>query len=1264
METTYRILLVEDLPSDAELAEKEIKKTLKRCVFKVVSTKEAFIKSLDKFKPDVIVSDYKMPGFDGLTALKLTLEKYSFIPFIVLTGSMNEDTAVECMKVGASDYIIKEHIRMLGTAVTMALEQKKDQMEKMKIQEALKESEENYKALFTNAREPIFIADAESGILLDCNEAACALVERTKEELVGRQQSILHPPDEHTGKVTKSFKRHLTTDKGHTLTARIITKTGTVKDVEIKANLLDILGKKVLQGFFNDITERKRTEEALRESEKRLKNAQMLGKIGNWEFDIASRKTTWSDQTYRLYERNPAIGPPTVEEEASYYSAEQVKMLREYTRRATEKRKSFKYDLEARLPSGKVAYFTARMQPLMNKQGEVIKLFGTVQDISKRILNSKRQMLLAKILSILNRYNEWQQLIKDILSEIKSYTGMDAVGIRIKEGMDYPYIESNGFSEDFIKSENYLCVRNEKGEIIVNHDGQSCLECICGKVISGSREFLPSFFTEGGSFYTNNTSKLLSATGTTESTSRLRKCFNANGYESFALIPLHIGDEVIGLLQLNDKRPDMFTLARIRFFEEIGKSIGIAYKRVEAEKKIRESEERFKSIIENSADAILISDREGACRYSNFAATALLGYSQEETKTMNTSDFLPENKRDKYINLYTDMLKKGKMFAEIELLKKDGSCASVDLNAVILPDGLVYASCRDITKKKETEEKLAQERILLRTLIDNLPDNIYVKDTAMRKILANKADLALIGKPEAKVLGKDDSEVYPAEVAASFMADDLTVIKKGQSVLNREEQAVDPRGQSRWLLTSKLPLRDQKGNIVGLIGIGHDITERKKAENELQDREKKLTEQNMEYQRLNQEYLIVNEELTESLGRIQKMNEDLKIAKEKAEESDKLKSAFLANMSHEIRTPMNAIIGFSGLMADRTISRERIDEYLKLINLGCQQLLCVINDIIDISKIEAKQISLYPETFNLNDVLNELYVIYKLQAENKDLSLVYLKDRTNENIQIKTDKIRVKQVLGNLLSNAIKFTHKGKVEYGYSFKENLIEFYVKDTGIGIARENHSLIFERFRQVDSTCTRNYGGNGLGLSIAKALVEKLGGNITLKSKFGKGTTFFVSIPFDDSIKKVNGTVVHGEKAGIPHWNEITILIVEDEMNNYYYTKETLSDTFVKILHVWNGEEAVNMVRENPLIDLILMDIKMPVMDGIEAMKVIKRLNADIPVIAVTAYAMSDDREKALKEGFDDYISKPIDNNIFIKKIDICLSRKKHTRMKARK
>src|SRR4030042_2741870 len=271
MAEPVKILILEDMPSDVELAEREIKKTLKSYTLRHVETREDYLSALDKFQPDLVISDYSLPGFDGMSALRLLKERSLIISLIIFTGSINEDTAVECIKAGADNYVIKEQIKRLGSAILSALKQRKIKIEKINTEEALKESEEKYKTLFTIAHEAIFIADAESDIILDCNESACTLIERPKEELIGKHLSFLYPPDELADGFTESFRRHLTSEHGHGLNARIVTKSGTIKNVEIKANILNIKGKKIIQGFFSDVTERKQAEETLRESEERYR---------------------------------------------------------------------------------------------------------------------------------------------------------------------------------------------------------------------------------------------------------------------------------------------------------------------------------------------------------------------------------------------------------------------------------------------------------------------------------------------------------------------------------------------------------------------------------------------------------------------------------------------------------------------------------------------------------------------------------------------------------------------------------------------------------------------------------------------------------------------------------------------------------------------------------------------------------------------------------------------------------------------------------
>jgi signal transduction histidine kinase len=289
-----------------------------------------------------------------------------------------------------------------------------------------------------------------------------------------------------------------------------------------------------------------------------------------------------------------------------------------------------------------------------------------------------------------------------------------------------------------------------------------------------------------------------------------------------------------------------------------------------------------------------------------------------------------------------------------------------------------------------------------------------------------------------------------------------------------------------------------------------DITKRIEAEVALLKSEQDLKKQNAEYANLNKEYSVLNDELKESIGRIQHINNDLIIAKEKAEESEKLKSSFLSNMSHEIRTPMNAIIGFSECLLEPGLSIKDKDRYVQIINANSQQLLSIISDIMDISKIEAGQYSVHFELVNIELLMCELFATYNKLVDFKNIRLIYSSDNMNEPIQLITDGNRIRQIICNLLNNAIKFTKEGEIQFGYHRQENFLEFYVKDSGIGIAPENLTLIFQLFRQVESSCEQLNEGNGLGLTISKALVEKLGGTFSVTSQPGVGSCFTFTVP----------------------------------------------------------------------------------------------------------------------------------------------------------
>ncbi|HEU4788083.1 MAG TPA: ATP-binding protein [Flavobacterium sp.] len=367
----------------------------------------------------------------------------------------------------------------------------------------------------------------------------------------------------------------------------------------------------------------------------------------------------------------------------------------------------------------------------------------------------------------------------------------------------------------------------------------------------------------------------------------------------------------------------------------------------------------------------------------------------------------------------------------------------------------------------------------------------------------------------------------------------------------------------------------------------------------------------------------------------------LEKSKEKAEESDKLKSTFLANLSHEIRTPMNAIIGFSDLLMDDKLSDTFKKKYLKIINTSGKSLVSIIEDLIEMSKIDAKQIAPKFKGLNIEKCLNELYNTLKVTIpDDKNIKFYQLVNNVKLPNDVLTDEIKLKQVIVNLLTNAIKFTDNGHVAFGYSISPNkkFLEFRVEDTGIGIGEKDLKVIFDRFRRVEDDYSISLSGLGLGLSISKAYVEMLGGEITVESVFGGGSVFKFTIPlyYDETTYDENDSV---PEIAYNESESKTILVAEDDNINFLLLKTILEKKNHIVLRAKNGQEVVDISAADSNIDLIFMDIKMPVMDGYEAFEIIKKDNPYRIVIAQTAHSSSEVEESIMKAGFSGYITKPL-------------------------
>jgi hypothetical protein len=389
---------------------------------------------------------------------------------------------------------------------------------------------------------------------------------------------------------------------------------------------------------------------------------------------------------------------------------------------------------------------------------------------------------------------------------------------------------------------------------------------------------------------------------------------------------------------------------------------------------------------------------------------------------------------------------------------------------------------------------------------------------------------------------------------------------------------------------------------------------------------------------LNQKYKEKNLALIASLDEIKTINKKLEKARDKARESDRLKTAFLQNLSHEIRTPMNGILGFTDLLKSTKLSPEKQDQYITMIEESGQRMLGIIHDLVDISKIESGQTEIIEENTNVNELLDNVYGMFTREATKKGLRLTVRKGITGKGCITYTDKTKLCQILINLVKNAIKYTEEGGVLFGYNRKGHALEFFVQDTGIGIEPYMGDKIFNRFQRANHGTDSSYEGAGLGLAIAKAYVELLGGEIWYKSEMDKGSAFFFTIPWQtprELSNPGNGT----ENVNPLDKPRKSILIAEDDITSLKYFEAALESENLEIWHAKNGMDAVEIVRKIEGIEIVLMDIKMPVMDGLEATREIKKMKPMIPVVALTAYAMSNDKQEALGAGCDDYITKPV-------------------------
>jgi PAS domain S-box-containing protein len=655
------------------------------------------------------------------------------------------------------------------------------------------------------------------------------------------------------------------------------------------------------------------------------------------------------------------------------------------------------------------------------------------------------------------------------------------------------------------------------------------------------------------------------------------------------------------------------------------------------------SETRNRTTLYSIGDAVITTDTNGLVLQMNPVAERLTGWNEKEAVGKPIGEMfniIAEDSRQAMENPVERVLAEGKVVGLANhtlLINKQGNETPIaDSGAPIVSKegktlGVVLVF-RDQTAEREAQRALEQSEERYALVMAASEQGMWDWHVETNEVFYSKQWKKQIGYEDHEL--KNDfstwiEHLHPDERESCQKAV-YDYLEHPVEHLMLEFRFRHKDGSYRWIHNKASSITNKEGKVIRLFGIHSDFTKRKQAEIELLEKQQAIEAQNEEYYALNEEYMTVNEELKTT-------NEHLQAAVEKAQESDHLKTAFLNNLSHEIRTPLNAIIGFGEFLGNPDLDSDEQSKFVGIIQKNGFQLAGIINDIVSMATIEAGQEVLRETETNIQEVIEVVHQQYLKATNQKGLEFSIENILNEEEAQVISDETKLTQMLGNLVGNAIKFTEKGRIKINCSLKGEQLHFTVSDTGMGIDEKHHAFIFERFRQIEPDSSKLYGGNGLGLAITKAYAELMGGEIWVESSPGKGSRFHFTIahkPLNKKEEKTMSTTKELEKA-----DKKTILIVEDEYSNYFFLELMFSKMGITPIVAHNGQEAIDICKSNPEIDLILMDLKMPVLNGFEATKQIKAMRPELPIIAQTAYALSADKHKAIEAGCDDYLTKPI-------------------------
>ncbi len=1019
-----------------------------------------------------------------------------------------------------------------------------------------------------------------------------------------------------------------------------------------------------------DIMERAEKEEVLRQSEEHRRLAQDAAKSGSWCTDLSTSRSFWSEELWELYGLEPGICEPSYKSWISSIHPDYREEVAREAQKAMREGTELQVEWLVKDTSKGERWMMSRGRPIFNASGKPVKMIGVVMDITERkqsekLLLESNERHRSLFNNTLNAVAYCRMIFEnglpvdfvheDVNARFSLMTGLrDVIGRKATELVPDIREENPEFFEKLawvVKSglpdrfEMYFKSLNIWLDIMVYRHKEACFVAVFDVITA--RKLTEQALQESERKFRSITEKmtevvfLIDAEGhVTYVSDAAEKMFGYNVQEevlghSFSeflaeeevskgmnifqnVLKEQLNDQLVELKFRKKNGIKFFGECHIRYYQDqehpgliglirdITDRKNIDAKRREYEQKLLESRQFLQSIYDAVNHSIFVVDVHAGGKFRfrgiNRNNEIQSGFSNDEIAGKTPEELFDPSIAREINGHFEECLKKGRtiQFEEKRMFNGKETFWETSLNPLRNDAGYIdriIGTSTNITERKLAEEELKK----LSVAVQQSPAVVVITDPDGNIEYANPTFTEHTGYTLEEARGQNprilQSGMMPKEIYENLWK----TILSGK-VWYGEFHNKKKNGELYWEEAVVSAIRNEKGIITNFVAVKEDITEKKK------------------------------------------LWEELVAAKEKAEESDRLKSAFLANISHEIRTPMNGILGFSELLKEPHLSGEEQQEYIALIQQSGERMLNLINDLIDISRIEAGETLLQVSETHINKQLQDLHAFFRLQTEKKGLMLVCRPGLPDTKDTIETDETKLIQVMTNLIQNALKFTHEGQIEFGYRKNQDMLEFYVSDTGIGIPAEQKDNVFDRFRQLDNSLTRNHEGSGLGLCISKAYIEMLGGSIWVESGSDKGSKFVFTLPYNPpgskkSASKKNIRNMQGAPDPSPG---LTILLAEDDEVSRLLLTRTLQGDNIIVISAGNGHEAVELVRQHPETDIVLMDIKMPFMNGYDATRMIKQIRPDLPVIAQTAFSSEDDRTKAEEAGCDGFITKPVKKN----------------------